>query len=182
MGQRGPKNVASRSKSGRPQTSRSLVSSISAGELRCVRSRTAAEALAGPNHEEREVMRGWVGGRFDPHAFSAREVNRIPSSQRLCTLKLFPPLNSLAENEQPLNLAANLLPSVPLEPDTRRGRKESLDFRQIQFPSLERADHPSSACPVFPHSGSFCTGRDSHLTIGTTQHKLFDSFWTVSNH
>ena len=34
------------------------------------------EALRDPNHDEHEELLGWVGGEFDPEAFSVEDVNR----------------------------------------------------------------------------------------------------------
>src|SRR3989442_8347000 len=34
------------------------------------------EALRDPNHDEHEELLGWVGGEFDPEAFSVEAVNR----------------------------------------------------------------------------------------------------------
>jgi hypothetical protein len=34
------------------------------------------DAVADPNHEQHQEMRNWIGGDFDPQAFSVDEVNR----------------------------------------------------------------------------------------------------------
>ena len=47
------------------------------------------DALADPNHEQHEEMRGWVGDDFNPQAFSVDEVNRklAPRRRRSSTIK-----------------------------------------------------------------------------------------------
>ena len=47
------------------------------------------DALADPNHEQHQEMRDWVGGDFDPQAFSVEEVNRklAPRRRRSTTAK-----------------------------------------------------------------------------------------------
>ena len=40
------------------------------------------DALADPNHEQHQEMRDWIGGDFDPQAFSAEEVNRKLAPKR----------------------------------------------------------------------------------------------------
>jgi hypothetical protein len=40
------------------------------------------DALADPNHEQHQEMRDWIGGDFDPQAFSVEEVNRKLAPKR----------------------------------------------------------------------------------------------------
>jgi len=40
------------------------------------------DALADPNHEQHQEMRDWIGGEFDPQAFSVDEVNRKLAPKR----------------------------------------------------------------------------------------------------
>jgi len=40
------------------------------------------DALADPNHEQHQEMRDWIGGDFDPRAFSVEEVNRKLAPKR----------------------------------------------------------------------------------------------------
>jgi Plasmid pRiA4b ORF-3-like protein len=40
------------------------------------------DALADPNHEQHQEMRDWIGGDFDPQAFSVEEVNRKLAPRR----------------------------------------------------------------------------------------------------
>jgi len=40
------------------------------------------DALADPDHEQHEELRDWIGGNFDPHAFSIDEVNRKLAPRR----------------------------------------------------------------------------------------------------
>jgi hypothetical protein len=37
---------------------------------------TLLEAVADPAHDQHEELRDWLGGGFDPEAFSVEEVNR----------------------------------------------------------------------------------------------------------
>ena len=40
------------------------------------------DALADPNHERHQEMRDWIGGDFDPQAFSVEDVNRKLAPRR----------------------------------------------------------------------------------------------------
>jgi hypothetical protein len=40
------------------------------------------DALADPKHEQHQEMRDWIGGDFDPQAFSVEEVNRKLAPRR----------------------------------------------------------------------------------------------------
>jgi hypothetical protein len=47
------------------------------------------DALADPNHEQHQEMSDWIGGDYDPQAFSVEEVNRklAPRRRRSTTAK-----------------------------------------------------------------------------------------------
>ncbi len=82
-----------------------------------------------------------------------------------------PPLlpRVLVMAEQPLHPVVNLRAITSSKPHTLRGGKKRLDLNQTQLLRSQHADHPPSACPLQPPSGSSCVGIHSlaqaHLAL-----------------
>ncbi len=59
-----------------------MANSLARGKTAAAGYYNLLEALADPKHEEHEVLRAWVGGYFDPQAFSVDKVNQLLSPAR----------------------------------------------------------------------------------------------------